>query len=300
VVLTFTLLALAIVLLWWGNVDTLEASPRHSRSNSSWLRSRHLWLVGGGASLISALATEVVTPIALLSIGGFGAAAYLFSRPALSPVVRAGAALAIVVLAAGLMLHRLPGFHNPRVIGPLRLSPDAIPFRFHLNYDKTLVGLMLLGWCHRRLSQAAEWRRMFRRAGPWAAVTIVTLIALSLIFGYVDLDPKLPSVTPLWIAGNLLFTCMAEEAVFRGFVQGSLQRLWAGRAYGGWLALAVAAGLFGIAHAGGGAAYVALATVAGFGYGWVYQRTGAIEASILTHFALNAVHFFFFTYPAQQ
>lgn len=45
--------------------------------------------------------------------------------------------------------------------------------------------------------------------------------------------------------------------------------------------------------------YVALATVAGAGYGWAYQRAGGrIEASILTHFALNAVHFFFFTYPA--
>jgi hypothetical protein len=46
--------------------------------------------------------------------------------------------------------------------------------------------------------------------------------------------------------------------------------------------------------------YVALATIAGLGYGWIYQRTGRIEASILTHFALNAVHFFAFSYPALQ
>ena len=44
--------------------------------------------------------------------------------------------------------------------------------------------------------------------------------------------------------------------------------------------------------------YVALAAVAGAGYGWAYLRTQRIEASILTHFALNAVHFFGFTYPA--
>jgi len=43
-----------------------------------------------------------------------------------------------------------------------------------------------------------------------------------------------------------------------------------------------------------------LSTVAGLGYGWVYQRTGRIEASILTHFALNLVHFLLFTYPALQ
>ena len=65
-------------------------------------------------------------------------------------------------------------------------------------------------------------------------------------------------------------------------------------------ALAVAAGLFGLAPAAGGPAYVALATVAGVGYGWIYQKTSRIEASMLTHFALNTVHFLGFTYPALQ
>jgi hypothetical protein len=32
--------------------------------------------------------------------------------------------------------------------------------------------------------------------------------------------------------------------------------------------------------------------------GCAYLRTGRIEASILTHFALNSAHFFGFTYPA--
>ena len=36
----------------------------------------------------------------------------------------------------------------------------------------------------------------------------------------------------------------------------------------------------------------------GLGYGWVYLRTERIEASILTHFLLNCIHFVFFTYPA--
>jgi len=38
--------------------------------------------------------------------------------------------------------------------------------------------------------------------------------------------------------------------------------------------------------------------VAGIGYGWAYRRTGRIEASILTHFSLNSLHFLLFTYPA--
>lgn len=64
------------------------------------------------------------------------------------------------------------------------------------------------------------------------------------------------------------------------------------------LALGVAAVLFGLAHFAGGVKYVMLATVAGWGYGAVVQRTGCIEAGILTHFLVNLIHFFCFTYPA--
>jgi len=43
---------------------------------------------------------------------------------------------------------------------------------------------------------------------------------------------------------------------------------------------------------------VALACVAGAGYGTVFHRSRHIESSILAHFTLNAVHFLLFTYPA--
>jgi membrane protease YdiL (CAAX protease family) len=56
--------------------------------------------------------------------------------------------------------------------------------------------------------------------------------------------------------------------------------------------------LFVIAHAAGGWRYVALAAVAGAGYGTVFYRSRSIEMSILAHFALNCAHFLLFTYPA--
>lgn len=56
--------------------------------------------------------------------------------------------------------------------------------------------------------------------------------------------------------------------------------------------------MFGLAHFKGGISYVMLATVAGVGYGFVYQKTKRIESSILVHFAVNTIHFLFFTYPA--
>jgi membrane protease YdiL (CAAX protease family) len=103
--------------------------------------------------------------------------------------------------------------------------------------------------------------------------------------------------TPLFLALNLFTTCLAEEAFFRALIQGRLTDALGARKHGAAVAIGVAAVLFGIAHGYGGVPLVALATLAGIGYGLAYRR-GGIEAAILTHFALNAAHFVLFTYPA--
>src|SRR5690606_37723294 len=123
-------------------------------------------------------------------------------------------------------------------------------------------GLFLLGWCHSRVHRRSEWRTMAVRAAPVAAVTIVGLLLLSLSAGYVRSDLKLPASAPLWLAVNLLFTCVAEEALFRGFIQRRLSEAWRSRRGGAVVACAAAAALFGLAHLGGGWTYVGLATVA--------------------------------------
>jgi membrane protease YdiL (CAAX protease family) len=111
-------------------------------------------------------------------------------------------------------------------------------------------------------------------------------------------DVKWTPLTPWFLALNLLFTCVTEEAFFRGFILGGLARGMARWRYGTAVALVVSTVLFGLAHARGGPALVVLAALAGLGYAAAYLRSGRIEGAILTHFALNAVHFVAFTYPA--
>jgi len=204
----------------------------------------------------------------------------------------------VLVTAAALTVHAMPGFANPRVIDAVRFTPDAVPFSLYVNFDKTLVALALLGLVHARVVSAREWRGVLVEVARVAPLTIAVVLAGSYALGYVRWAPKWPAETPLWLAVNLLFTCTAEEALFRGFIQGGLRRAWANVRGGRWLALAVGAVAFGLAHVAGGWKYVALASVAGAGYGWVYERTQRVEASVLTHWALNALHFFLFTYPA--
>lgn len=286
-VLTYGLLALAMLALWVGGERRLAGAA--------------VWLWLGIGALVAALASGIVQPVGLAGIAlWLGAAAgwVRAQRKEVAPGWRVLTALAGLVLAAALMLHRVPGFVNPRVIDAVRFTPEAVPFSLYLNFDKTLIGLFLLGWVMPRIVSAGEWRAVLAATLPRAALTVGVVLLASLALGYVRWAPKFPAEVWLWAGVNLLFVCTAEEALFRGFIQGNLRRAWSGWRGGKWAALGVAAILFGLAHAAGGWAYVALATLAGAGYGWVYEKTQRVEAGVLAHFALNAVHFIFFTYPA--
>jgi uncharacterized protein len=281
---TFALLTFAILALW---VPTDEQRPVASLT----------WGIPFAASVLVAFVGRIIGFEALVWLGCFAAAVHTF-RSTRIRALRLVTLVALILLAAGLMTHLLPGFNNPRIISAQQFTSDAIPFRLHLNFDKTAVGLILIGFCHPRIHHVAEWKQMIVRAAPIAGGLIVMVMVLAFALGYVRFEPKFPREAWLWLWVNLCFTCLAEEAVFRGFIQRQLQHAWRNVRGGAWLALGVAAILFGLAHSGGGAAYVTLATIAGVGYGWAYLRTGRIEASILTHFALNATHFLGFTYPA--
>ncbi|OXH81811.1 CPBP family intramembrane metalloprotease domain-containing protein, partial [Burkholderia multivorans] len=82
-------------------------------------------------------------PIALLPLTLLAAIAWGVA-PGRPPTLRIIAHIAFVALAIALSLHLLPGFHNPRVIGLVRFTPDAVPFTMYLNLDKPLVGLWLM------------------------------------------------------------------------------------------------------------------------------------------------------------
>jgi uncharacterized protein len=207
-------------------------------------------------------------------------------------------ALGILVFGALLAAHALPGFRNFLILAHVVLSDGAVPFTLYLNFDKTLVGLCILGFCHRALLvRASEWPPALRRAAPIMTINVVVVAVGACALGYLTWQPKWTPIFWIWAPVNLLFVCLSEEAFFRGFIQreltSSLQRM----RYGSGVAIAVGSLLFGLAHFAGGTSYIVLATVAGLGYGIVYHRTRSIEMSMLAHFTLNATHFLLFTYP---
>jgi membrane protease YdiL (CAAX protease family) len=114
--------------------------------------------------------------------------------------------------------------------------------------------------------------------------------------GIVGWSPKWPEQAGIWAVNNLLLVSLTEELLFRGYIQGGLQRCFRRLPYHDAVAILLASALFGMAHVGAGWEWALLAGMAGLGYGLAY-RLGGLPAAVLTHFGLNLLHFSLLTYP---
>lgn len=290
-VVTFAALAVALLALWF-RAPTLT------------------WLAPGIVAIVAALASGVIHPLGvafLCAFGGICVAARVASGTAMTVATHA----ALVAGCAALFLHVVPGFENPVLIQNAVTSPGALPYAKFLNFDKGMAALLILGlYMPERTSRDpgfAPGAFMWRFVLMVLAVLVPTLLA-----GYVRWDPKLPEWWAVWVWSMVFLTALPEETLFRGCVQTWLSRAIPGaqpvgfsvtRGASGpatvpWLPVVVAGVLFGLAHAGGGATYVLLASIAGVGYGWIYASTGSLAAATLAHAGLNTTHLVLFTYPA--
>jgi membrane protease YdiL (CAAX protease family) len=122
----------------------------------------------------------------------------------------------------------------------------------------------------------AEQRRTWLNVGVIVGCpTIVACLGVAALMGFGSWAPKWPDWGWLWVANNLALVTLAEEAFFRGYIQGGLERQLAAFRQGQWIALCVAALIFGLAHLAGGWKLVVLAGLAGLGYGLAYRRWAA-------------------------
>lgn len=262
---------------------------------SSAFRSLSLGLLVVG--YCAALANGLLSLAATVTVALLLCAAYAILQHRKPQIQYIGHAL-FVALAVALSMHWLPGFHNLRVIGPEHLTANAVPFTMYLNLDKPLIGfwlILVLPW----IRSEQGWRAFLKAGAGSMLVTTAGCLLIALLMGLVVWEPKWPSTAWLWLLNNLLLVSFAEEAFFRGYVQGGLRRLFTQRSYANAIPIVLSAVLFGLAHAAGGWQWIVLGSVAGLGCGFAY-RFGGLKAAILAHFGLNVTHFFLFTYPMLQ
>ena len=208
-----------------------------------------------------------------------------------------GVVFFVFAVAMGLLL--LPGFPRTVLVENVVLSPGAMPYTLAAGFAKVVTGIFILAFMHpQRVRSWRELVQVLARVAPVFALMAVVVMVLTLALGYVKFDPKWTPLFLAWALSNLFFTCLSEEAFFRGFVQRELAALGSNRRLSAAVAIAVTSVFFGLVHAGGGWKYALAAVVAGVGYGIAYQRTQRLEGSMAVHFGLNATHFLLFTYPA--
>ena len=206
----------------------------------------------------------------------------------------------MLVIGLALALHLLPGFLNPTYL--VAASDTRPPTLRYLNFDKGVAGMLMLAVLAAQQRRRAEGvglapavARGLPALGHWG--TVAATQARPWLRGGAGgrgrATLRWPDNAGLFLASNLFLTCVAEEAAFRGVIQGLLARRLGTdlRTVNGWLPVLLAAVLFGLAHAAGGPLYVGLAMLAGLGYGLAYALSARIELAIALHFALNALVF---------
>ncbi|WP_404342902.1 lysostaphin resistance A-like protein [Pseudoalteromonas mariniglutinosa] len=194
-----------------------------------------------------------------------------------------------------LAMHWLPGFNNLAIVVNQQVTTDAIPFTLYANFDKGVAGLLLTAYFYANKKVAAPAVNIKQPVFIIVSTVLATLF-VALMLGIVDFTPKVPDFWLSFLMINLFFTCVAEEAFFRGFIQAKLtQHITSPKL--GLLAVTISAIIFALAHFSGGLEYVLVTAIAGFGYSYIFYKTQRLEWAILCHWLVNICHLFLFTYP---
>ena len=281
VIVTYGFLYLSVILLWLPKIKGFEA-----------------WWVAAFLSIILGLISHQLSFLGVAIIAFLAMLLVLFIRTNNHQIVHLFLGGIIFLFSLTFVTHILPGFHNLKILDRVYIGSGGIPFSLYLNIDKTFMGLLIIGLTHPLIERREQLISVIKNTLPLAIITIIITMLMAIALGFVYFDVKIPNEFLIWSVTNLLFVCLAEEALFRGFLQRNLTLILRNIKFSGVISILISALLFGLAHHAGGWKYVLLATVAGVGYGAVYYKTQRIEASILTHFSLNTIHFLCVTYPA--
>lgn len=262
----------------------------------SWLR--NAWFVPFTFAIVFALIINVLNLVGISLLLIFLFLCYSSRYPEKFHLPKGFSDLCIVLLTALLFYHLLPGFRNWEVISSYQMSPTCPPFSFAFRLDKGGPGLLLLAFLAFPICQnRKDWYLAFNAGIKTTLIAFIVLLLSALALGYVHWDIKAPPFWKIWAFYNLFFVAIPEEVFFRGFLQTKLAKLFENQRLGTIYALVGSSIIFGLAHFSGGLTYIFLSFIAGLLYGITYLWKGYLESAIFTHFMVNALHFFLFSYP---
>ncbi|WP_036774402.1 CPBP family intramembrane glutamic endopeptidase [Photorhabdus australis] len=243
------------------------------------------------ASVITGFVTQTVIYPAIATIAiifVLGALRIYFQQ---NNVIKITTELLLLAFGVALFLHLIPGFNNLKYLDKVQAGPHSAPFSMYFNFDKALIPFLLL-CCMPGLFTTKPLAKVRPYAWIILAITIPVLLSIATALGGLAVELHMPQWLPTFILANIFFVSLAEEALFRGYIQQRLSQ-WVHP----YFALIITALIFGGAHFAGGPLLVIFATLAGLIYGLAWMWSGRLWVAVGFHFTLNLVHLLFFTYP---
>lgn len=223
----------------------------------------------------------------------------LYQIKVLNKTLRLVSFIGVAVILGGLALHWMPGFDNIVLLDHIRVSAASRrDYTMYFNVDKVLAALIIYSIGPLCSQQTIINMQALKQTVVISSLCIVTILAPVILSGYIHLDPKIPSILPIWSINNFLLVCFSEEVIFRGFLQGSLQDYFPKTLRNTYMAIVLSSLVSGAYHYRDGWVFIGFACLSGLFYGYTYFKTRRILCAMLVHFALNLTHLLVFTYPS--
>ena len=260
---------------------------------------KHFYLFGSFVTLSCFLAyfAKLIDPIALIAIGLL-AICYVIISKELKIKYRIFLLLLIFIISILLMTHTFPGFHNFKLLDSVLISSQGHPWTFYLNFDKPFIGFFALAFTIPLLPFRSMTKKMMLKIGSLTFLGVGILLFFAFFFKGINVDIKFPAVSLIFLISNLFLTTIPEEAFFRGILQRELSQILNIR-FSKSLSVLLISFLFALSHLIylRDLSYIFLTFIAGLIYGTLYELTKSIESSIICHYLVNVIHWFFFTFP---
>lgn len=146
-------------------------------------------------------------------------------------------------------LHLIYGFYNWLIASQIMISKLSIPYTLFLNFDKPLIGLFILGFSNNHLPllhNRSAFITTLKQSISTILLGILLISSISYIVGYIRFDIKFNYFFIIWAINNLIFTCIPEEALFRGLVQNAISYACKNYQHNKYIANLITAILFGV------------------------------------------------------
>ncbi|MEB6335845.1 CPBP family intramembrane glutamic endopeptidase [Serratia rhizosphaerae] len=238
---------------------------------------------------------QILTPLGATCLAVIALAAGLRHRYHAHTGLSVTLEVLLVASSLALFLHLVPGINNQLIVDGSKAGPLSAPYTLRYNFDKALLPFLLFACLPTLFNSGKAAKSVGNLAWILLILCVPLLLLLAVALGGLKLESHFPDWILPFMMANLFFVSMAEEALFRGYLQQRLTQ-W----LGAWPALVIAALLFGAAHFPSGMLMAIFATLSGLLYGLAWMWSGRLWVPIALHFGLNMTHLLFFTYPFYQ